>query len=32
MTDEEIEEEFGAEVALLVDGVTKLGQIAYDAG
>ena len=31
MTDEEIKEEFGPEVALLVDGVTKLGQIAYDA-
>ncbi len=30
MTDEEIKEEFGPEVALLVDGVTKLGQIAYD--
>ena len=29
MTDEEIEEEFGAEVALLVDGVTKLGQLSY---
>ena len=31
MTDEEISEEFGAEVALLVDGVTKLGQLSYDA-
>lgn len=31
MTDEEIKEEFGAEVALLVDGVTKLGQLSYDA-
>ena len=31
MTGEEIKEEFGPEVALLVDGVTKLGQIAYDA-
>ena len=31
MTVEEITEEFGAEVALLVDGVTKLGQLAYDA-
>ena len=31
MTDEEIEKEFGAEVALLVDGVTKLGQLSYDA-
>ena len=30
MTDEEIKEKFGPEVALLVDGVTKLGQIAYD--
>ena len=31
MTDEEIREEFGPEVALLVDGVTKLGQISYKA-
>ncbi len=31
MTDEEISREFGAEVALLVDGVTKLGQLSYDA-
>ena len=31
MTDEEITEEFGPEVALLVDGVTKLGQLSYDA-
>ena len=31
MTVEEITEEFGAEVALLVDGVTKLGQLSYDA-
>lgn len=31
MTDEEIAREFGAEVALLVDGVTKLGQLSYDA-
>lgn len=31
MTDEEIKEIFGAEVALLVDGVTKLGQLSYDA-
>ena len=31
MTDEEIKQEFGAEVALLVDGVTKLGQLSYDA-
>ncbi|HIV34872.1 MAG TPA: bifunctional (p)ppGpp synthetase/guanosine-3',5'-bis(diphosphate) 3'-pyrophosphohydrolase [Candidatus Blautia intestinigallinarum] len=29
MTTEEIEEEFGSEVALLVDGVTKLGQLSY---
>ncbi len=31
MTDEEITQEFGSEVALLVDGVTKLGQLSYDA-
>ncbi|MCI8891115.1 MAG: bifunctional (p)ppGpp synthetase/guanosine-3',5'-bis(diphosphate) 3'-pyrophosphohydrolase [Eubacterium sp.] len=31
MTDEEIAREFSAEVALLVDGVTKLGQLSYDA-
>ena len=31
MTDEEITREFGPEVALLVDGVTKLGQLSYDA-
>ena len=31
MTDEEIKAEFGEEVALLVDGVTKLGQLSYDA-
>ena len=31
MTDEEIAKEFNAEVALLVDGVTKLGQLSYDA-
>lgn len=31
MTDEEISREFGPEVALLVDGVTKLGQLSYDA-
>ena len=31
MTDEEVEKEFGAEVALLVDGVTKLGQLSYSA-
>ena len=29
MTDEEIRAEFGADVALLVDGVTKLGQLQY---
>ena len=29
MTEEEITEEFGEEVALLVDGVTKLGQLNY---
>ena len=29
MTCEELEKEFGAEVALLVDGVTKLGQLSY---
>ncbi len=31
MTDEEIAQQFGDEVALLVDGVTKLGQLSYDA-
>jgi len=31
MTDEEIKQEFGAEVALLVDGVTKLGQLSYSS-
>ena len=31
MTDEEIKEEFGEDVAWLVDGVTKLGQLSYDA-
>ncbi|MCD8110062.1 MAG: bifunctional (p)ppGpp synthetase/guanosine-3',5'-bis(diphosphate) 3'-pyrophosphohydrolase [Clostridiales bacterium] len=31
LTDDEITEQFGAEVALLVDGVTKLGQLSYDA-
>ncbi|MCI6018490.1 MAG: bifunctional (p)ppGpp synthetase/guanosine-3',5'-bis(diphosphate) 3'-pyrophosphohydrolase [Clostridiales bacterium] len=29
MTSEEIAEEFGKEVALIVDGVTKLGQLSY---
>lgn len=31
MTEEEIAEEFSEEVALLVDGVTKLGQLPYEA-
>ena len=31
MTYAEVEKEFGSEVALLVDGVTKLGQLSYDA-
>ena len=31
MTEEEIANVFGAEVALLVDGVTKLGQLSYSA-
>lgn len=31
MTEEEIAQEFGREVALLVDGVTKLGQLSYKA-
>lgn len=31
MTEEEIAAEFSEEVALLVDGVTKLGQLSYDA-
>lgn len=31
MTDEEIRREFGDEVALLVDGVTKLGQLSYSS-
>ena len=31
MTYEEAEKEFGSEVALLVDGVTKLGQLSYSA-
>ncbi|MCU6761872.1 bifunctional (p)ppGpp synthetase/guanosine-3',5'-bis(diphosphate) 3'-pyrophosphohydrolase [Brotonthovivens ammoniilytica] len=30
MTDDEIKAEFGEEVELLVDGVTKLGQLSYD--
>ncbi len=29
LTEEEIEEQFGPEVAQLVDGVTKLGQLSY---
>ena len=31
MTYEEVEKKFGSEVALLVDGVTKLGQLSYSA-
>ena len=31
MTEEELEQEFGSEVALIVDGVTKLGQLNYSA-
>ena len=31
MTYEEVEKEFGSEVALLVDGVTKLGRLSYSA-
>ncbi|WP_461812300.1 RelA/SpoT family protein [Faecalimonas sp.] len=31
MSEEEITKEFGSEVALLVDGVTKLGQLSYSA-
>ena len=31
MTDEEIAAMFGEEVSLLVDGVTKLGRLSYDA-
>ncbi|MDB6458129.1 bifunctional (p)ppGpp synthetase/guanosine-3',5'-bis(diphosphate) 3'-pyrophosphohydrolase [Blautia wexlerae] len=31
MTYEEVEKEFSSEVALLVDGVTKLGQLSYSA-
>ncbi len=31
MTEEEISQEFSEEVALLVDGVTKLGQLSYHA-
>lgn len=30
LTDDEITEQFGSDVALLVDGVTKLGQLSYD--
>lgn len=32
MTTEDLTREFGSEVALLVDGVTKLGQLNYSAG
>ena len=31
MTSEDVEREFGKDVALLVDGVTKLGQLSYSA-
>ena len=31
MTDDEIRQEFSEEVALLVDGVTKLGQLSYSS-
>ncbi|MEE0954599.1 MAG: bifunctional (p)ppGpp synthetase/guanosine-3',5'-bis(diphosphate) 3'-pyrophosphohydrolase [Eubacterium sp.] len=31
MTREEIEQEFGPEVAVIVDGVTKLGQLSYSS-
>ncbi len=31
VTEEEIEKEFGSEVALLVDGVTKLGRLSYSS-
>ena len=31
MTIDELSQEFGPEVALLVDGVTKLGQLSYSA-
>ncbi len=31
MTSEELRQEFGSEVELLVDGVTKLGQLSYSA-
>ena len=30
-TEEEIKKEFGEEVALLVDGVTKLGRLSYSS-
>ncbi len=30
MTSEDVEKEFGSEVALLVDGVTKLTQLNYE--
>ena len=31
LTDQEIKEQFGKEVALLVDGVTKLGKLSYSS-
>ncbi|MCD8365281.1 MAG: bifunctional (p)ppGpp synthetase/guanosine-3',5'-bis(diphosphate) 3'-pyrophosphohydrolase [Clostridiales bacterium] len=31
ISEQEVTDEFGEEVALLVDGVTKLGQLSYDA-
>lgn len=31
MTEEEVAKEFNPDVALLVDGVTKLAQLSYDA-
>ena len=31
LTDEEIKDQFGKEVALLVDGVTKLGKLSYSS-